>query len=88
MSKHDVISKVYHDMGGYGSIETTYKDVQKYNASISREDVKNWKSKNVERKTNLGGTNSFIARKAYEEFQIDLMFFSDLRDREYDGELY
>ena len=83
MSKDDIISKVYFDPAGYGSINETLKDAKKYDNSITYEDVKKWKDKHTERKTNLRGQNSFIAHKAAEEYQMDLMFFTDLKDPEY-----
>jgi hypothetical protein len=83
MTKDDIISKVYFDPAGYGSINETLKDAKKYDSSITYEDVKKWKDKHTERKTNLRGQNSFIAHKAAEEYQMDLMFFTDLKDPEY-----
>ena len=43
--------------------------------TIALADFKEWKAKNVERKTQLKGENSFIASKPYQEYQMDLMFF-------------
>ena len=83
MSKDDIISKVFFDPAGYGSINETLKDAKQYDSSITYEDVKKWKDKHTERKTNLRGQNSFIAHKAAEEYQMDLMFFTDLKDPEY-----
>jgi len=83
MSKDDIISKVYFDPAGYGSINATLKDAKKYDSSITNEEVKKWKDKHTERKINLRGQNSFIAHKAAEEYQMDLMFFTDLKDPEY-----
>ena len=83
MSKDDIISKVFFDPAGYGSINETLKDAKKYDSSITYEDVKKWKDKHTERKTNLRGQNSFIAHKPAEEYQMDLMFFTDLKDPEY-----
>ena len=39
--------------------------------------------KNVARKTQLKGMNSFIAHTPAEEYQMDLFFMSDLKDPEY-----
>ena len=38
---------------------------------------------NIERETQLKGYNSYIADEPYEEYQIDLLFFSDLKDPDY-----
>ena len=37
-------------------------------------------SNNLERKTQLKGYNSFVADEPCEEYQIDLLCFSDLKD--------
>ena len=87
MSKDDIISKVDFDPAGYGSINETLKDAKKIDDTITYDDVKNWKEKHTERKTNLRGQNSFIAHKAAEEYQMDLMFFTDLKDPDYIGGL-
>ena len=75
MSKDDIISRIFFDPAGYGSIQTTLNDAKKYDSTITFEDVKKWKEKHTERKTNLKGQNSFIAPKPAEEYQMDLMFF-------------
>ena len=85
--KDVIISKIYHDPAGFGSIQTTLNDVRKINKVITIEDVRKWYEKNVERKTQLKGMNSFIAHQAAEEYQMDLMFFTDLKDPEYTGAL-
>ena len=73
--KDKIISKVFHDGAGYGSISSTLADAKTYDASITYEDVKRWKTKNVERKTNLKGYNSFVVDKPFVEVQMDLAFF-------------
>ena len=43
MSEKDkIISEVYYDQAGFGSIATTYKDAKKKDASITMQDVKEW----------------------------------------------
>ena len=76
--KDKIIAKVYFDEAGYGSIAATLTDAKKYDQSITYEDVKKWKERNTERKTNLRGFNSFVVDKPFEEFQMDLAFFYDL----------
>jgi len=71
-TKDDTISKVYYDMGGYGSISRTLKEAREIDPSIKEIDVKKWKDKNLQRKTNLRGHNSFIASETKQEYQIDL----------------
>ena len=87
MSKEDIIAKVFFDPAGYGSINETLKDAKRYDPSITYEDVQNWKNKHTERKIPMRGQNSFIASKPAEEYQMDLMFFTDLKDHEYAGGL-
>ena len=85
MTKNDIISRTYFDLAGYGRMQTTYEDAKKIDKSINYQDVKNWFENNIERKTQLRGFNSYVASKPFEEFQIDLMFFNDLKDPEYEG---
>ena len=70
--KDDTISKVYYDMGGYGSITRTLKEAREIDPSIKEIDVKKWKDTNLQRQTNLKGQNSFIASETKQEYQIDL----------------
>ena len=74
-------------MGGCGSIESTFKDAKAKDPSIKLSDVQAWMKKNVERKTQIRGYNSFIADKPYEEFQMDFLCFSHLKDKDYQGGL-
>ena len=80
MDKDAIIEKVYYDPAGYSSIKETLKDAKAIDASITYDDVKNWKVSNIETKRQLKGVNSFIAKKAYQEFEIDIMFFADLKE--------
>ena len=88
MNKNDIISKVYHDPAGFGSNAATLEDANKFDPSITLQDIKEWKSKNIERKTNLKGFNSFIAEKPFQEFQIDLFFLPDLKEDAIGGLLF
>ena len=71
-TKDEIISKTYYDFGGYGSIARTLKEAREIDPSIKEIDVKTWKDKNLQRKTNLKGQNSFIASESKQEYQIDL----------------
>ena len=75
INKNDIISKIYHDKSGYGSIATTYKDAKQKEQSITLNDFKEWFQKNIEQKKQLRGKNSFIAPHPYFEFQLDLFFY-------------
>ena len=76
MDKEEIISKIYNDPAGFGSIKETLKDARKKNPSITYADVKNWIDKTVQKKTQLKGYNSFIAHESQEEYQIDLFFIN------------
>ena len=49
-NKNDIISKIYFDRSGFGSIQTTYKDAKAKEPTITLNDVKEWFKKNVEQK--------------------------------------
>jgi len=67
MSKKDeIISKVYYDTAGYGSVANTLADAKKYDSTITYDDVKKWKDRNTGRKPNLRGFNSYVVNKPYE----------------------
>jgi hypothetical protein len=80
MSKDEIINKIYYDLGGFGSMKTTLEDAQKYDKTITLNDIKAWFNKNVEKKTKQRGMNSFIANEPRDEYQMDLMFLNDLKD--------
>ena len=72
MSKDETIRKVYYDSGALGSIKRTLQDAREIDPSIKEKDVKDWKDRNIQRKINLRGFNSFIASSPKEEYQMDL----------------
>ena len=43
--------------------------------------MKDWFDKHIETKRQLEGQNSFIANHAYQEFELYIVFFSDLKDK-------
>ncbi len=51
-NKADIIARVYYDPSGYGSISETLKEAREYDKSITYNDVKLWKEKLVNDKTN------------------------------------
>jgi len=77
----DVISKIYYDKSGFSSIKTTFDDAKKQNKTITIDDVKLWFSKNVEKKNQLKGINSFVAPHPYYEYQLDLFFINDMENQ-------
>jgi hypothetical protein len=68
---------------GFGSHHNTLKDARKLDPTITLQDIVKWKNDNTERKTQLKGYNSFIAKEAYDEYQIDLFFMNDPPDQDY-----
>ena len=53
MSKEDIISKIYNDPAGFGSIRETYLEARKKDPTIKYDDVRNWIHKTVEQKKQL-----------------------------------
>jgi hypothetical protein len=81
MSKNEIISKIYFDVSGYGSIQNTLKESKQKDKTITLDNVKEWFKSNVEQKTKYSGQNSYIAQKPYEEYQVDLFFINDLENQ-------
>ena len=75
MDKKYIIKNIYHDPSGFASVQQTYQEAREKDGSITLQNVKDWFSKNVERKKQLKGYNSFINDGAHEEYQVDLAFF-------------
>ena len=69
-SQKKIIAKNYYET--FGSIKDVFKEAKKENDDIKEKDVKEWKDGAVQRKINLAGTNSFVASKPREEYQMDL----------------
>jgi len=74
MTKDEIISKIYYDEAGYGSVKQTYLEARAKDSSIKYDDVKKWLHKEVDKKKQLKGYNSFIAKEPKEEYQVDLFF--------------
>jgi hypothetical protein len=81
------IARIYYDPAGYGSKKETFDQVKKINKNVKYSDIIDFFDKHIEQKKNLRGMNSFIASHSYEEFQMDLMFFADLKDKKYPAAL-
>ena len=60
-NKAEIISKIYNDLSGFGSIQQTFAEARKIDKTITLNDVKAWKENNIVRKTNLPGYNSYVA---------------------------
>ena len=75
-TKAEIISKIYNDLSGFGSIKQTFEEARKKDKTITLNDVKAWKEKNIVRKTNLKGYNSYIAAEPREEYQVDPFYLN------------
>ena len=72
MDKNNIINNVYKDKSGFSSIQKTYQEANAKDSTITSQNVRDWFAKNVERKKQLKGYNSFINDGAQEEYQVDL----------------
>ena len=82
-NKENVISQIYFDPGGFGSIKQTFQDARKKYNSITLDDVKEFFRTRVEKKNKAYGFNSFVAPRPYYEYQVDLFFINDLDNQKY-----
>ena len=62
-SKEEIIDRIYHDLGGHGSMKKTYAQAHVIDKRITEANVKTWFYNNIPRKTDLAGYNSFVAKK-------------------------
>ena len=81
--KQNIISKIYFDRSGFGSKKVTLDDSRKIDKSIKMSDIDEFFKKNIKQTKQLKGYNSFVAPEANYEYQIDLMFFSDLKNQNF-----
>ena len=75
-NKQKIISDVYYDRSGYGSLKTTLEDSRKKDKSITMDDVRQFFRKNVKVKKKQRGYNSFVAPSNNHTYQLDLFFIS------------
>ena len=75
-NKAEIISKIYNDLSGFGSIQQTFQEAKKIDKTITLADVQEWKEKNIVRKTNLPGYNSYVASAPRFEYQVDPFYFN------------
>ena len=81
--REKIISKIYYDLAGYGSMKDTYKEAKQKDPSNEYQDVTEWFKNRVQRKTQLKGQNSYIAHRRFQEYQIDLFFINDLGNQKF-----
>ena len=83
-SHNNILNKVYHDPAGHGSITSTFKSAFRQDKTITLNAVKQWFKSNLETTKQVKGINSFVAPYTYYDYQLDLMFFSDLRSQKFE----
>jgi hypothetical protein len=74
-SKNNIIKSIYNDKNGFGSMRSTHKKAKQKNNSITYKNVQDWFFWNVNNDAKSGINNRFINNRAYQEYQIDLIFF-------------
>ena len=63
-------------------LETALHRARLYDRTIKMDDIKKWRIENYNLEKRPQKFNSWVANKPFEEFQADLFFFYDLRQRE------
>ena len=63
-------------------MEPALKSARLYDPSVSMGDIKKWRVENFNLEKRPRKFNSWVANRAAEEYQADLFFFDDLRQRE------
>ena len=58
------------------------KEAQKHNRTIKMEDIQKWRKENYNMEKRPRKFNSWVANKAKEEYQADLFFFDDLKQKD------
>ena len=79
-NKAETIAKIYNDLSGFGWIQQTFAEARKIDKTTTLADVQEWKEKNIVRKTNLPGYNSYVASAPRFEYQVD-HFYVNLGER-------
>ncbi len=76
-AKDKVIAKIDYGKEGELPAHKTWLDAKVINPSITLDWVKNWFRLNVQPKWQVGGAqNSYVAPRAYHEYQADLFFIT------------
>jgi len=79
-TKDETIARVYDDFAGHGDLLDTYRKAKKLDPTITMKDVANWRERNLDKKKQLHGYNSFVASAPREEYQLDMWFMRDNPD--------
>jgi len=81
-TKDDVIKSVYNAPDGFGSIESTFRKAKMKDKTITKQYVKDWFFKNVEKTAKVKGYNTYIPNAPLDEFQIDHLTFGRGKENE------
>ena len=65
-----------------GRLEPALKRARPRERTIKRENIKKWRNEKYKLEKRPRRFNSWVANRAKEEYQADLFFFDDLRQRE------
>ena len=72
------IRRVYYGKDGGSSAYKTYLDAKAIDPRITLDWVRDWFKKNVERTRQVGGAkNSYVAPRAFHEYQADVFYITD-----------
>jgi hypothetical protein len=63
-------------------LEPALKRARLYDPSVPMEDIKKWRVENFNLEKRRRKFNSWVANRAAEEYQADLFFFDDVRQRD------
>ena len=83
MKKKDIISKLYYDPAGFGSLKTTLADARAVDPATRMPDVKKWFEEHSQIKKQVCEQKSFVANCAFHAYQLHLLFISNLVNQEY-----
>ena len=78
-TKQSIIEDAFNAYENFGNVAKTLAAARQKDKTITRQDVQEYKDMMYVPLKKHRGINSFIPRYAHDEYQIDLMFFDDLK---------
>ena len=76
--KQNLIRKLYFNESGFGSPFQIYKEAKATIPTITLDFIRNYLKTIIPRSQATGGAkNSYVAPRAYHEYQIDIFFITD-----------
>ena len=67
MNEEYIISRVYNNWSGFGSLKQTLAGAKEFDPSIKLDTVRQWMAENTKRKKQLPRQSSFVANGPYYE---------------------